>query len=503
MLKILSAAQLQQADSDTIQQEAISSTDLMERAAHKCFEWICDNFTQSTSFICLCGSGNNGGDGLAISRMLLQAGYTANAVIVGNQTKLSKDCSINKERLLTLKPESLIEFNEANFQNAISPSCILIDALFGTGLTRPLDDNYRKVVQCMNQSGVPIVSIDVPSGLLMDSPLPADAYCVQATYTLSFQCPKLSFLLPSSGKFVGQLVLLDIGLAATSIDSAASTAYFLQQKDVKALLKSRALFSHKGSFGHALLVAGSNDKMGAAQLCIHACLRAGTGLVSALVPQQGRAIIQTTLPEAMLHGTEDHINTLTDFSLYSAIGIGPGLGKNESQVQGIKILIQQFKGRMVFDADALNILADNKTWLGFLHSEVILTPHVKEFERLTEKASDDFHRLQLAKEFAIRYKLHLLLKGKYSVLCCPDGTLYFNSTGNPGMAKGGSGDVLTGILTGLMAQGYTTKEAGIIGMYLHGKAGDIAAKKHTEFAMKAGDIIDCMGDAFAEMLVNS
>lgn len=496
MLKILSAAQLQEADSETIQKEAISSADLMERAAHKCFEWICENFTQSTSFICLCGSGNNGGDGLAITRMLLQAGYAANAVIVGNQTKLSKDCSINKERLLALKPESLIEFNEENFQNLISPSCVLIDALVGTGLTRPLNDNFRNVVQSMNQSGVPIVSIDVPSGLLIDAPLPADAYCVQATYTLSFQCPKLSFLLPSSGKFVGQLFLLDIGLNAASIDSAVSTAYFLQQKDVKELLKSRPLFSHKGTFGHALLVAGSNDKMGAAQLCIHACLRAGTGLVSAIVPQQGRAIIQTALPEAMLHGTEDHINTLTDLSPYSAIGIGPGLGKNEPQVQGIKILIQQFKGRMVFDADALNILAENKTWLGFLHSEVILTPHVKEFERLTEKANNDFHRLQLAKEFAIRYKLHLLLKGKYSVLCCPDGTLYFNSTGNPGMAKGGSGDVLTGILTGLMAQGYSAKDACIVGMYVHGKAGDRAAAKFSETAMIASDIIDFLHEVF-------
>ncbi|MBK9673323.1 MAG: NAD(P)H-hydrate dehydratase [Bacteroidetes bacterium] len=503
MLKILSASQLQQADSDTIQQEAISSTDLMERAAHKCYEWIIENFTQSSSFICLCGIGNNGGDGLAITRMLLQAGYTANAVIVGNQTKLSKDGSINKERLLALKPESFNEFNEDNFQNAINPRCVLIDALFGTGLTRPLDENFRNVVQCMNQSGVPIVSIDVPSGVLIDVPLPPDACCVQATYTLSFQCPKLSFLLPSSGKFVGQLVILDIRLNTASIDSAVCSAYFVQLNDVKVLLKSRPLFSHKGNFGHALLIAGSNDKMGAAQLCIHASLRAGTGLVSAIVPQQGRAIIQTTLPEAMLYGTEDRISTLTDFSPYSAIGIGPGLEKNAEQTQGIKILIQEFKGRIVFDADALNILAENKTWLGFLHSEVILTPHVKEFERLSEKATNDFHRLQLAKEFAIRYKLHLLLKGKYSVLCCPDGTLYFNSTGNPGMAKGGSGDVLTGILTGLMAQGYTAKEAGIIGMYLHGKAGDIAAKKHTEFAMKAGDIIDCMGDAIAEMLVNS
>ena len=283
------------------------------------------------------------------------------------------------------------------------------------------------------------------------------------------------------------------------MDTILATLLFTEKSDAENLLVKRNPFSHKGNFGHALIVAGSKEKMGAALLCTHASLRSGTGLVTALVPPDERSVLQIALPEAMLFEEGGRINASSDLSKYTAIGIGPGLGTSDESAQSLKLLIQNYRSPIVFDADALNILVENKTWLSFLNNGAIFTPHLKEFEHLTEKAQNDFHRLQLAKDFAAKYNSHLVLKGKYSCIVCPDGNFYFNSTGNPGMAKGGSGDVLTGILTSLLAQGYSAKEACILGVYIHGKAGDIAASFFSETAMIAGDIITSLPEAFKEL----
>lgn len=497
MLPILSSSQIREADDFTLAHEPISSIDLMERAAGKCTEWIQKKFTTEISFLIFCGVGNNGGDGLAICRLLLDKGYRAKALLIGDPGKLSADCEKNFSRLKETYPACIEENPKFPIAPVNATNTILIDALFGTGLNRSLQSPYVELIQQMNQAAVPIISIDIPSGLFAEySDEIATEKIVRASFTLTFQFPKLTFLLPDFGNFTGELNILDIGLHADFIKRAGTSQFFIEALDFKNMLQKRKPFSHKGNYGHALLIAGSEAKMGAAVLCTKACLRSGSGLVSVLVPNAGRTVVLTTLPEAMLLEADEKLAANTDLSPFSAVGIGPGLGKNEGAVLNLKLLIQNTTLPLVLDADALNILAENKTWIGFFKNEVILTPHVKEFERLTEKAKNSYHRLQLAKDFSIKNKVYIVLKGKYTCISCPDGLQYFNSTGNPGMAKGGSGDVLTGIITGFLAQGYSAKEACILGTYLHGLAGDIAAHKLSEQAMIASDIISNLPDAF-------
>jgi hydroxyethylthiazole kinase-like uncharacterized protein yjeF len=500
MLKILFSNQIKDADAYTISKEPISSIDLMERAATACFEWLLKKFPDTkTNFILVCGLGNNGGDGLAISRLLLSKKYPVKTLIIGESEKMSADCKINYKRLSALKPKAISTYTSTLDLPLITKNTVIIEALFGTGLARKVEFPYTEIIKWINQSNATVVAIDVPGGMFTE-PQSKDQNTihVNANYTLTFQFPKLNFLLPDCGNAVGELVILDIGLHADFISEVETKNYFIEEADIKNILVKRPAFSHKGNFGHALIVAGSEGKMGAAVLSTHACLRSGCGLVSALVPEKGRAIIQTSLPEAMLFSTEEQLSSTSDLSTFTAIGVGPGLGTDAVTEKSLKLLIQNTQVPLVIDADAINLLANNKTWISFFRTEFILTPHVKEFERLTQKADNATHRLELAKEFCSKYGCYIVLKGKYSCLVCPDGNFYFNPSGNPGMAKGGSGDVLTGLLTGLVAQGYSAKNACLIGMYIHGLAGDIAATKFTETAMKAGDLLRCLPDAFKQ-----
>jgi NAD(P)H-hydrate epimerase len=501
-MKILPIEEVRNADAYTIANEPIQSIDLMERAATQLYKWIKKRIAKKQAIRVFAGLGNNGGDGLAVARLLSNKGYKVEVNVIRYSDKTSENFEINFNRMSEC-PE--IEINELKDKTAlpeIKTGDLLVDAIFGSGLARPVKGFIADVITHLNNSPAFTIAIDVPSGLFSDSSTTnSSGAIVQADYTLSFQFPKLAFLFPENDAFAGDWHLLDIGLHHDFINQVETHNFFMEKRDIVPLLKKRGRYSHKGTFGHALLIAGCYGKMGAAVLASRACLRSGVGLLHTHIPKAGYEIMQTATPECMLSidRYDNYFSEVPDLGLYTAIGIGPGLGMEQQSQMALKLLIQEYSNPIVFDADALNILSKNKTWLAFLPTGSILTPHPKEFERLAGKWDDDFERLQKQREFAIKHSIYLVLKGAHSSICFPDGNCYFNSTGNPGMATAGSGDVLTGLITGLLAQGYSPGVAAVLGVYLHGLAGDIAVKKHGMEAMHAGDMIKQIGKAFQKL----
>lgn len=501
MLKLFSSDQVRKADAYTIQNEPVSSIDLMERAAAACAEWMNSFQDLSNKHVYVfCGPGNNGGDGLAIARMLIEKQVQVSVFIPDETIRKSDDFSINHQRLRECGCEinSLEAFNLSH----ISENSIFIDALFGSGLSKPLEGIYKDLVKQFNDSKCITISIDFPSGLYADMPVdPIKDTIVKADYTLSFQFPKLAFLFPENEYFAGNWQVLPIGIHPDFIKSEPCRNYLVEFADVKGILKPRSRYSHKGTYGHTLLIGGSKGKIGATVLVGKACLHSGAGLVTVHLPACGYTTIQTAVPEVMVSVDEDdnECTQLPHLDSFSAISCGPGLGTSKNTSNMLKHLIQEAKVPLLLDADALNILSDNPTWLAFLPKGTVLTPHPGEFARLAGKTSNSFDRLEILRAFCIKYSLNVVLKGAYTVMCSPLGNCYFNPTGNPGMATGGSGDVLTGILTGLLAQGYNPTEACILGVYLHGLAGDQAAENTGYEALVAGDIVENLGKAFMEL----
>jgi NAD(P)H-hydrate epimerase len=472
----------------------------MERAAMACSVWIQKKYGRDKDYIVFCGNGNNGGDGLAIARQLADNGCHVEVYIVRPASSDSPDFSLNLSRLKKQgKVEISVFSNDEEPALPVMQGAVVIDAIFGSGLSREPELLAAALIDGINAEAGTVVSIDIPSGLFGDdNSQNSGRHIVRATDTLSFQQPKLSFFFAETAPFTGHFHILPIGLHPDFIAHAQTPYHFVTIDFVRQFLHRRPKFAHKGSFGHALVVAGSRGKGGAAVLATRACLRSGAGLVSACVPRCEEQLIQLSAPEAMLHLNDGENLISGDIrpGKFSAAGIGPGLGTHPETAQSLKRLIQNFHGPVVFDADALNLLAANPTWLAFLPAGSILTPHPGEFDRLTEKHESGYSRMLSQRQFAIRHRLHVVLKGAFTSIACPDGSVYFNSSGNPGMATGGSGDVLTGILTGLLAQGYSPKEACLIGVYVHGLAGDIAASVHAQEGMIAGDIIENLGGAW-------
>jgi ADP-dependent NAD(P)H-hydrate dehydratase / NAD(P)H-hydrate epimerase len=502
-MKLLSAQQVRQADGYTIEHEPVSSIDLMERAASACCDWIVRHLSNEYHFSVFCGTGNNGGDGLAIARMLYEHGNVVNVFILRHSSSSSADFDMNLERLNDFPNVNVREIRSEHDLSAVaegrhSPS-VIIDCLFGSGLNRPAEGLAAAMIHYINASLGKVIAIDIPSGLFVeDNSKNVRENIVRADHTLTFQLPKLSFFFPSNAGFVGDFTILDIGLHAAFIEKQASNFHYVTGEDARGIYRPRKKFSHKGDYGHALLVCGSYGKMGAAVLSARACMRAGAGLLTVAVPACGMNILQTAVPEAMAVSSEEErlISGMIDCSKYHAIGAGPGIGTAKQTQGALKLLIQNSSVPLVLDADALNILSENRTWLGFLPPFSILTPHPKEFERLAGKWENDEERLKMQIEFSRRYKVYVVLKGAHTSIACPDGEVYFNSTGNPGMATAGTGDVLTGIITGLLAQKYDPKQGAVLGVYLHGLAGDIAAQKRSPEAMVAGDVVGRLGEAF-------
>ena len=495
-MKILNALQIKQADEFTIKNEPILSIDLMERAATKCVEWLKNKYNSDKSFAIFCGVGNNGGDGLVIARLLTENKYNVKVFIVEFSKNYSPDFIINLEKLKKTNME-LVTLSEKDFQFKIAADTIVIDAIFGSGLNKPIEGFVAKIVHQLNSHQ--IVSIDIPSGLFdEDNQGNNIKNIITANYTLTFEQPKLAMMFPQNDVFCGECVVLPIGLHPDFFKTVDTNYFFTTKQEVKSLVFPRKKYAHKGNFGHALLMVGSYGKIGAAILSSRACLRSGVGLLTVHVPKEGVEIIQTAVPEAMC-STSDEQNFITDIPLldaYDAIGVGPGLGMEKQTQNALKLLIQQATVPLVLDADALNILSENKTWLAFLPSSSILTPHPKEFERLVGKWNNDEERLKLQIDFSAKNDVIVVLKGAHTSISTPLGKVYFNSSGNPGMATAGAGDVLTGIITSLLAQGYLPENAAILGVYLHGVAGDVAVENTGEEALIASDIINALADAF-------
>jgi NAD(P)H-hydrate epimerase len=505
MMKILNGEQIRQWDQYTMEHEPVSSIDLMERAAGKCVDWLQEKNFLQYPFRIFCGKGNNGGDGLAIARMLLQKQCVVTVHILEFGHLGTQDFQTNLKRLHQEKGAD-IHFiqGEENFPE-ISTKEIVIDALFGSGLNRPLEGVTASLVKHINKSGCNIVAVDVPSGLPVDHSAKGTA-TIRAHHTLSFQVYKLAFLLPEDGAFVGDVYVLDIGLNPEFYHSVESCYELTDEKTISNIYRPRKAFSHKGNFGHALLVTGSYGKMGAAILCAKACLRTGAGLTTCHVPKCGYEIMQTATPEAIVM-VDFNSSILTkideDVTKYSCIGLGPGIGTASETKALLEDVFDNNKKPVVLDADALNIISSDRKLFGKIPRDSVLTPHPKEFERLFGKTENDYERLQLAQKKAEELNVVIVLKGHHTFIATPNGKGYFNNTGNAGMAKGGSGDVLTGILTALACQGYNSVEASVLGVYLHGLAGDFAADKYSIEAMMASDIIDNLGEAFASISSSS
>jgi NAD(P)H-hydrate epimerase len=469
----------------------------MEQAASACVHWVGEHLGFDKRFAVVCGQGNNGGDGLAIARMLSQKREVkgVDVYILRHSERCTNDCLENFRRLQQCAGVTIHELTPDMTFRLAQPADLLIDAIIGSGLSAPVNGWLKEVITAINALNMPVAAIDIPSGMFADT-LPAkDTAAVRANHVLSFQFPKLAFMFPESETFMENFEVLPIGIAETYIEKTATPWYYITEEIIAVQLKKRRKFAHKGDFGYALLAAGSYGKMGAAVLAARACLRAGAGLLTVHIPQKGVEILQSAFPEAMVSvaGGQEMISCFSEnLSDYDAVGIGPGIGTQSATREALRSLLERIgMVPLLLDADALNILAAERPLLDLLPENVILTPHVKELERLSATTcTNSFDRLQAAQALATQYKAIVVLKGAYTAVCAPDGAVFFNTTGNPGMATAGSGDVLTGIITALLAQGYEPLAAAITGVCLHGAAGDKAAAHRGQSALIASDIIE-------------
>lgn len=498
-MKIFPSSSIKKLDAYTIEHEPISSIDLMERAATALTKAITQRWTPQTPVIVFAGPGNNGGDALAVARMMAEKEYDVEVYLFNTKGELSADCQTNKEQIAAMRNVKFHEISTQFVPPTLTAEHLVIDGLFGSGLNKPLSGGFAAVVKYINSSPATVVSIDIPSGLMgEENTFNIKSNIIRADYTYSLQLPKLAFLFAENAEFVGKWELLDIQLSQEAIKQSETNYELTEAEDIRTLIKPRKQFAHKGNFGHALLIAGSKGMAGASILSARACLRSGVGLLTVHAPLCNCTILQTSVPEAMVESDADEscFAVPTDTDDYQAIAIGPGLGKSEETETALLEQLQHCQTPAVLDADALNILANHRHALTHLPKGSILTPHPKELERLVGKCQDSYERLAKACELAKNANVHIILKGAYSAIITPEGKCYFNPTGNPGMATGGSGDVLTGVILALLAQGYDTDAAARIGTYVHGLAGDVAQSKQGTIGLIASDIIDSLPAAW-------
>ncbi|MDT0641721.1 NAD(P)H-hydrate dehydratase [Zunongwangia sp. F363] len=500
-MKIFSASQLKQADEITIKNQNITSEELMERAATQVFEEIHRRLQGAQLPVKIfCGIGNNGGDGLVVGRMLLEHGYQVKVFVVNYSDKRSQDFLANYDKIkevsnnwpeLIKKEEDFPEINRGDF---------VIDAMFGIGLNRPIEGWVGKLVEHINNSRAFVLAIDMPSGLFSDKiPAKEDAV-INANFTLTFQTPKLVFFLPQTMDYVGDIQVLDIGLDRDFLAETDTALELTGKAEARELYKPRKKNSHKGNYGHTLTVGGSYGKIGSILLTTTAALRTGAGLCTVFVPKCGYEIIQTGLPEAMVI-TDENFEMLTAIKTdldADVVCFGMGAGRSEETVGAFKELLKKTKKPMLIDADGINILSENKDLLQLVPENSILTPHPKELQRLIGKWQDDFEKMEMVQRFCLEKKLIVVLKGAYTFIF--DGTkISINTTGNPGMATAGSGDVLSGVIAAMLSQKYKPFAAARLGVYLHGKAGDLYAEENSYEALISGDIAENMGRAYLDL----
>ena len=503
-MKIFTAAQIHELDNYTITHEPIKSIDLMERAAKTITRAIMDEWTDRTPMVIFAGPGNNGGDSLAVARLLAEENYKVSVYLFNIHNKLSDDCAANKQRLIDSKRVGHFTEVTLNFDPPeLTEDMVVIDGLFGSGLNKPLIGGFASLVKYINQCPAKVVSIDIPSGLMCeDNTYNIHSNIIRADLTLTLQQKKLSMMMADCQKYIGRLRVLDIRLSKEYIDKTEANCRILEEQDVRRLLMPRDDFAHKGAMGNALIIAGSYGMAGAAVLATRACLRSGVGKVTVHTPRRNYLVMQTAVPEAVMQmdHEETYFSESVDSTDFDALGIGPGLGLVENTAIALIGQIRRTSCPIVADADALNILANHQAWMQQLPSGIIMTPHPKEFDRMAGSTSNnDYERLIRAQQMAEHIKGYIILKGHHSALCMPDGHIVFNATGNSGMATAGSGDVLTGILTALLARGYDKGTACQLGKYLHGLAGDLAAKEVGKESLVASDIIQFLPKAFLKL----
>ena len=476
MLKILSGDDIKNLDRYTIEKQNITSLKLMDRAVNIFLNWYTSNYSSKESINIFCGVGNNGGDGLQAACILKEKGYKVEIYIVGDSKRFTKECLCHLKSAKNKKIKIVSITNE--LQSQISKSDIIIDAIFGSGLSRKLDTSTSKLVDYINSSKSKFIRSDV---------------------TLTFQLPKLSFYMPEYSNYLGKIIVLDIGLEKTFIENAYGIESFIEKRDIKNKILSRPNNSHKGNFGHGLIIAGSRGMMGACVLALRAALKSGMGLLTSYTAKKGEIIVQTSVPEAMII-IDNEMDAISSFPPFSVVGIGPGIGTSKITINMLEDFFKNVNVPVVIDADAINIIASNKEILNFVPENSVLTPHPKEFKRLVGDYVDSFKRIELQKELSKKYKINILVKGAYSTMTNSSGELFINSTGNPGMATGGSGDVLTGIITGLIGRGYSPFDAMIIGVFIHGYSGDISKGELGEESLMASDLIDNLPKSFKKII---
>ncbi|MBU2929916.1 NAD(P)H-hydrate dehydratase [Winogradskyella psychrotolerans] len=502
-MKLFSKEQIYEGDKLTTERQNISSTDLMERAGIQIFNWMHTRMQGAQVPIhVFCGIGNNGGDGLVLARHLITHGYNVVTYIVNCSDKRSKDFLINYDRIknVSKKWPTMLSCKEDFTEIEIGVDDIIVDAIFGIGLNRPPNDWVKALFQKFKASKAFTLSIDMPSGLYSDKTVEDEDAVVHAGYTLSFQSPKLVFFLPETAKYTVQWEVLDIGIDRDYLMQTETEVELISKHEVLPLYKPRQKFGHKGDYGHVMILGGSYGKIGSVNLSSRAALGAGAGLVTAYIPKCGYHSLQTAVPEVMVITDESdtHISSVNFDIQPTVIGVGVGLGTSDETVKALEVFLKKNKVPLVIDADGLNILSKKKALLKLLPEQTVLTPHPKELERLIGKWSDDFEKLEKVKAFSQMYNVIVLIKGAHSTTVNKN-KLYINTTGNPGMATAGSGDVLTGMISGLIAQGYAPLAATIFGVYLHGKSADISLEDYGYQSLIASHIIETIGEAYIDL----
>ncbi len=499
-MKIYAAHKIREADAYTIKNEPIASIDLMERAATRIYKWVKKHYSKKHLFRIFCGIGNNGGDGLVLARLLHRAGYDVKVWIVRFSPNSSEDFQINFQRLNETGVE-ITDIEQTGDIPLIEPGAVVVDAIFGSGLSRPVKGLAAEVIEKLNDQPVERIAIDIASGLFSEDNSTNDGAVFKPHITITLAFPKLAFMFPENDVYTGDRYLIDIGISREFIMKEPTDTFLIDKPLAHLIRKIPGRFDHKGVYGHALIIAGSYGMMGAAVLSAKAAVRSGAGLVSARIPGCGYTVMQTANPEVMVM-TDDEERFITAYpplDKFTSVGIGPGLGRHADTARMLRQLFEKTDVPLIIDADALNLMAADKSLLEAIPKNSILTPHPGEWKRLSGDESKGVEQMNRVRDFAAKHSVYVILKRGITMIAAPDGEVFFNDTGNPGMATGGSGDVLTGMLTGLMAQGYHPKEAAILGVYLHGLAGDKAFKKMGREAVTAGDIVKYIGKAFRKI----
>lgn len=498
-MKIFNTENIRKIDRITIEEEGVSSQELIRRVAEGVAGEIIGRWSPSTPVVIFAGSGNNGADALVVGRLLLEAGFYPRILLFNFKgNSLSRDCDMAKRELLATGYNGLMEIIDRAELPSLTPDHLVIDGLFGSGLRDPLEGGFMMLARNISESGATVISIDVPSGMFGEwNARVIGRNVVHATLTMAIQFPRLSFFLGDNAELVGKWKVIDIGLSNRAIMETPTKYFYVERDEVRAVLKPRKPFSSKSDYGHALLFAGCYGMAGAAVMAARGALRSGVGKLTVHSAHAAFPVIQSQVPEA-LFSADRHENVISDMSARfncSAIGVGPGIGTNDATRGAFETLVKSYKRPLVIDADALNAIAKNQTILDHIAPGSILTPHAGEFDRIFGTQTSDEGRLLKAVEVSHRYKLLIVLKGRYTAIVRPDGKVFFNSSGTPAMATAGSGDVLTGIITSLLAQGYKPETASVAGVYIHGLAGEMAAETQGEYGTTAMDIASCVGRA--------